>query len=177
MAVSSGYTVMFLAWGTGVCYETMTVSARTFLLSIDTNNDSQYCYSCLKTLSEAHYVYYLMKVNVLVSPSCLTLCDPMDCSLPGFSVHEILQARILGWVAISFSRASSPPRDWTHVSCIGRWILYRWDTREVLSAGCHIIEKWQKASILTSSIPRPGGCGQGISQHFGKTTWSQIQAL
>ena len=43
--------------------------------------------------------------------SCPTLCNPMDCSLPGSSVHEIFQARILEWVAISFSRASSQPRD------------------------------------------------------------------
>ena len=42
-----------------------------------------------------------------VAQSCLTLCDAMDCSLPGFSVHGILQARILEWVAISFSRGSS----------------------------------------------------------------------
>ena len=46
-----------------------------------------------------------------VAQSCLTLCDPMDCSLPGFSVHGILQARILEWVTISFSRGSSQPRD------------------------------------------------------------------
>ena len=43
--------------------------------------------------------------------SCLTLCDPMDCSLPGSSVYGILQARILEWVAIFFFRASSQPRD------------------------------------------------------------------
>ena len=43
--------------------------------------------------------------------SCLTLCDPMDCSLPGFSVHGILQARILEWVSISSSRRTSQPRD------------------------------------------------------------------
>ena len=48
----------------------------------------------------------------------LTLCDPMDCSSPGFSVHEILQARILEWVASPFSRRSSQSRDWTWVSCI-----------------------------------------------------------
>ena len=42
---------------------------------------------------------------------CVTLCDPMGCSLPGSSVHEILKARILEWVAISFSRRSSRPRD------------------------------------------------------------------
>ena len=55
---------------------------------------------------------------VLFTQSCLTLCDPMDCSPPGFSVHGILQARILECVAISFSRGSSRPRDQTHVSCI-----------------------------------------------------------
>ena len=52
-----------------------------------------------------------------VAQSCLTLCDPVDCSLSGFSVHGILQARILEWVAISFSRGSSRPRDQTWVSC------------------------------------------------------------
>ena len=54
----------------------------------------------------------------------LTLCDPVDCSPSGSSVHEILQARILQWVAISFSRESSHPRNRTFISCIGRWILY-----------------------------------------------------
>ena len=48
--------------------------------------------------------------------SCPTLCDPMDCSLPDSSVHEILQARRLEWVVIPFSRGSSQPRDQTHVS-------------------------------------------------------------
>ena len=53
-----------------------------------------------------------------VAQSCPTLCDPMDCSLPGSSVYVILQARILEWVAISFSSRSSQPRDETQVSCI-----------------------------------------------------------
>ena len=48
----------------------------------------------------------------------LTFCDPVDCRLLDFSVHGILQARILGWVAISFSRESSRPRDQTQISCI-----------------------------------------------------------
>ena len=52
------------------------------------------------------------------SPSCLTFCDPMDCSQPGSSVHGILQARILERVAIPFSRGSFQPRDQTQVSCI-----------------------------------------------------------
>ena len=51
-----------------------------------------------------------------VTHSCLTLCDPMDCSWPGSSVHRISQTRILEWVAISFSKGFSWPRDWTHVS-------------------------------------------------------------
>ena len=55
---------------------------------------------------------------VLVIQSCLTLYDPVDCSLPGSSVHGISQASILEWVAISFSRGSSQPRDRTQVSCI-----------------------------------------------------------
>ena len=56
-------------------------------------------------------------VCVLVAQSCPTLCDPVDCNLPGSSVHEIFQARILEWVAISFSKGSSQPRDRTRVSC------------------------------------------------------------
>ena len=47
-----------------------------------------------------------MEVKVLLAQSCLTLCDPMDCNPPGSSVHGLLQARILEWVAISFSRLS-----------------------------------------------------------------------
>ena len=61
--------------------------------------------------------------------ACLTLCDPTDCSPPGSSVHGILQARTLAWVAVHVSRGSSWPRDRTRVSsvfCIGKWILYHW---------------------------------------------------
>ena len=69
-------------------------------------------------------VWKVWKVKVLVAQLCLTLCDPMAWSPPGFSVHGILQARILEWVTIPFSRGSSQPRDQTQVSCIGRQILY-----------------------------------------------------
>ena len=61
---------------------------------------------------------------------CPTLCDPMDCSLPGSSLHGILQARILKWVAISFSRESSQLRDWTWVSCTAGRRFNLWVTRE-----------------------------------------------
>ena len=65
-----------------------------------------------------------------VAQSCLTLCDPMDCSLPGSSVHGIFQARVLEWVAIAFSRGSSWPRDQTQVSCIAGRYFTLWATRE-----------------------------------------------
>ena len=63
--------------------------------------------------------------------SCPTLCDPTDCSLPGPSVHGILQARILEWVAMSISRGSSQPRDRTQVSyifCTGQRLIYHFFT-------------------------------------------------
>ena len=56
------------------------------------------------------------------------LCVLIDCSPPGSSVHGILQARILEWVAFTFSRGSSWPRDQTYVCCIERWVLYHWAT-------------------------------------------------
>jgi len=60
-----------------------------------------------------------------VTQSCPTLCNPMDCSLPHSSIHGIFQARVLEWVAISFSRGSSQPRDRTHVQT-STWISYRY---------------------------------------------------
>ena len=65
-----------------------------------------------------------------VIKSCPAFCDPMDCSLPGSSVHGICQARTLEWVAISSTRGSSQPRDLTRVSSIGRQILYHWTSWE-----------------------------------------------
>ena len=67
----------------------------------------------------------------LVTQSCLTLCDPTDCSLPGSSVNGILQARILEWVAVPSSRGSSQPRDWTQVFHNAGRFSPRWATREV----------------------------------------------
>ena len=58
------------------------------------------------------------EVKVFVAWLCPALYDPMDCSLPAFSVHGISQSRILKWVAFPFSKGSSQPRDGTQVSCI-----------------------------------------------------------
>ena len=68
-----------------------------------------------------------------VAQLCLTLCDPMDCSLPGSPVHGIFQAIVLEWIAISFSSGSSRPRDWTRVSHIVDRHFTVWATREVWS--------------------------------------------
>ena len=69
------------------------------------------------------------KVHSEVAQSYPTLCNPMDYSLPGFSVHGIFQARVLEWVAISFSRGSSWPRYRTQVSCIAGRHFTLWATR------------------------------------------------
>ena len=100
---------------------------------------------CCRTLFHSHHFspqYYFKKATgewplpfslikqcaeskVKVAQSCLTLCDPMD-----YTVHGILQARLLEWVAIPFSRRSSQPRDWTQVSYIRGGFFTRWATRE-----------------------------------------------
>ena len=74
---------------------------------------------------------------------CLTLCDPMDCSLPGSSVYGILQARIVEWMTMPFSRGSSPPRDQTlgllHLLHLHRRILYGWATGDAQPQYCKVI--------------------------------------
>ena len=69
-------------------------------------------------------------MKVKVAQLCPTICNHMDCSLPGYSVHGILQARILEWVAFPFSRESSQPGDWTQVFLIAGRFFTIWATRE-----------------------------------------------
>ena len=86
------------------------------------------CPTSYNTLGREQYLVHAKSL-----PSCRTLCDPKDCSPPGSSVHGILQARILHWVAIPFSRGSSQTRDGTHISCISytvRQILHQCATWE-----------------------------------------------
>ena len=75
---------------------------------------------------------------MLVAQSCPTVCDPMDCSPPGSSVPEIFQARILEWVAISFSKGSSQPRDRTQVSCTAGRFFTNWATGEARPKQSHM---------------------------------------
>ena len=118
-----------------------------------------------------------MCVHVLVAQLCPTLCDPIDCSLPGFSVHEILQARILvctkslqsyltlcdsmdcippgssvlgilEWVTMPFSRGSSWPRDRTQVS----WFVTVWATREAQFLAHRSYKTKQQSRLVLQAI-------------------------
>ena len=96
--------------------------------------------------------------------SCVTLCDPVDCSPPGSSVRGILQARILEWDAIPSTRGSFPPRDRTHVSyisCISKWALYH-----SCHPGCHLI----MSSVSCLSIGKEGKVRITLNQK-GKDSW------
>ena len=133
---------------------------------------------------------------------CLTLCNPMGCSPTGSSVHGILQARILEWVAISSSMGSSQPRDQTlisYVSCIGRWVLYHQATGKAwkppyspfnVAVNLKLLKNnifWKKRKPL---IPQAKAIEElrshhfGVSEvfsrhptvcHYGKTTYASYQ--
>ena len=92
----------------------------------------------------------------VVTQSCLTPWNPMDCSLPGCSVHVISQPTTLEWVAISFSKESSWPRDQTWVSLIAGRCSTIWATREALTV--HEVTKsqtWFSMSTSTSAEKKP----------------------
>ena len=110
----------------------------------------------------------------LVTKSCPTLHDPMDCSPPGSSVHGILQARILEWVAISFSRRSSWPGDQTLISCIsclGRWIPYHGGTREVCPIQVMGKDVSQQKAIFQS---KGWGGTVGAERGWGGVSWHLV---
>ena len=133
--------------------------------------------SHLEDLGRLHGVELVIswKMEVLVAQSCPTLWDPMDCGLPGSSVHGILQARILAWVAISSSRGHSWLRDWNWVSCIaGRkltstpeltsnealgernsffesWFLYVWDGDGAFRQACHCLSLHKSEALKGST--------------------------
>ena len=93
-----------------------------------------------------------------VTQLCPILCNPMDCSLTGSSVHGIFQARILEWGAISFSRGSSRPRDQTWVSCIVGSRFTIWATREVQVMSSSLWPHGLQHARLPCPSPSPGTC-------------------
>ena len=105
--------------------------------------------------------------------SCLTLCNPMGCSLPGSSVRGIPQVRILEWVVISSLRESTRRRDRTCFSCIGRWNLYHRPTWKALFTNktlnkkeCGQISRYNKISTVISGNWRE----MGIFMHWTNTS-------
>ena len=107
------------------------------------------------SLSEGTIIYYVYACMLKSLQSCPTLCNPMDCSLPGSFVHGILQARILEWVTMPSSRRSSWPRDQTHVSCIS-CIAGRFFTTEPLGKPI-IYYTWVYLSESFIALPSSGG--------------------
>ena len=88
----------------------------------------------------------------VVGQPCPTLCHPMYCSLPGAYIHGIFKARILEWNAISFSKVSSWPRDWTWGSCIAGRDFTVWATRKT--------KKFQARTLEWGTFPFPKGPSQ-----------------
>ena len=76
-----------------------------------------------------YQIFYFLCVFCVSDSVCLILCDTINCSLPHSSIHGILQARILEWIAMPFSRGSSWPRDQTQVSCIADRFFTNWAMR------------------------------------------------
>ena len=120
-----------------------------------------------------------------VAQSCPTLCDPIDYSLPGFSIHGILQARVLEWVAISFSRGSSRPRNQTQVSHIATDVLSSEPPRKpeyCLSCSSICGSELEIVGVLYIIFPRDlyrddgWSCllGWDIKQNVRRWTWGMI---
>ena len=117
-AHASSYSWQMKIWNSGPEVSTGTVKTDLWSLGVRAQDDSrgeaewrvEEQFPCILALAPGHAAKSLQ--------SCPTLCDPMDCSLPGSSVHWIFQAIVLEWIAISFSKGSSQPRDRSRVSRI-----------------------------------------------------------
>ena len=127
-------------------------------------------------LSGLKNIYPIVSTHCVCPQLCPTLCNSRDCSPPCSSVHEIFQARIVKWIAISYSRVSSQPRDQTRVSCvscIGRQILYHWATWEAQVCTEHLLNEWMMGWIDTNCLLiglvncGPGGEGHSEDEDNG----------
>ena len=105
------------------------------------------------------------KSKVLVAQLCPSLCNPMDCSPPGFSVYGILRARTLEWVAMPSSRGPSRPRDRTWVSHLSR--PPNWDLCAVPSLGSCPRRPQVIATTNVRKVSPSPGCGDSCSWCFG----------
>ena len=107
--------------------------------------------STLKAVRINLVLFWFIKAYGRCVCSVMSDCSLMDCDLPGSSVHGISQARILEWVAISSSRGSSWPRDWTHISYIAGEFLTRWTTGEAcVNTYMHLYLCWPIFTSITN---------------------------
>ena len=113
--------------------------------------------------SHPHLFLHLLKRNSLLlmycmcPQLCLTLCDSVDCSLPGSSVHGIFQARILEWVAVSTSRGSTRPRNRSCVSCNGSALLNLLRVIAIVCFPCYEVLSTGQVCFLAFSLCIPSG--------------------
>ena len=119
-----GYSILVESAGLSF-FNTQKLPSGTWLSTRHATNPSFSVLICKMVMTPFPEVNEIMR-TCSVAQSCLALCNPRDCSPPGFSVHGILQARILEWIAIPFSRGSSRPRDWTLVSRIAGRFFTKW---------------------------------------------------
>ena len=122
----------------------------------------------------AYLTYMQSETETEVAQLCPTLCNPMYCSLPHSSIRGIFQARILEWVAISFSRGSSQPKDQTQVSCIVGRHFTIWATREasyMQSTSCKMLG-WIKHE-LESRLP--GEISITSDMHMTPPLWQKAK--
>ena len=106
-----------------------------------------------------------------VAQSCPTLCDPMDCSLPGSSVHGIFQAIVLEWIAISFSMGSSRPRDRTRVSCIVGRLFTIWATKVL------VISFWFSVKYFGGIYSQLQRISKNLKLNWKKCWFSKAKSL
>ena len=102
----------------------------------------------------------------------LTLCDSLDCSPPGFFAHGTSQARILGWVAISYSKEFSQPRDQTHVSCIGNGFF----TTEPTGDRTSQVVQWWRSRLPLQETWEMQGKFHGQRSLVGYSPWSHKES-
>ena len=114
-----------------------------FLELVLSGNQNQHPISTILVFLSWYWYFRIRNLCVYVcAKSCLTLCNPMDYSPPGSSVHGIFQAGILEWVTISFSKEPSWPRGRTCISSVGRQVLYPWATWESPGSSDGCTELW-----------------------------------
>ena len=124
------------------------IKILTYHISLhDANYEAQWSKKGNSDWLQSLQIPSLLESESEVTQSYLTLCSPMDCSLPGSSIHGIFQARILEWVAISFSRGSSPLRDWT---CLLQLLHWQADSLPLSHLGDPLICCWWNAELYNS---------------------------